>query len=402
MKLFAQHGYAPGDKMQRGVQQGYIDGAILSPRHAKPTDARELAGRLRQAGPECEIMLDPEFLATKYVDTPNSHLRYLDEWRHFAPVQRNALLVGTEAVDRVVHECLAVQRDTGCTSFIAPNVYISSSFDSLDGAIALSFFGRSQAVARDMGIDAHVHATIAMSTSALANPRERASFLNALTSIEPSPGGVYVLVGVGSADEHGGVAKSELLTPEVIAGWMLMNYSCALNGMRVLNGYSDVLTPLLGIAGGYAGATGWWSNLQVFSPARYLKLGTGGRQPLCRYFSNLLLNRVTIHERQAYAEFVPEIMNGAATDAPYMDETTEPHRVDEALQHWDAIASLAQQAVADDVNTGLSNMLARVSEAQEAYARLESAGFTENYETNMDYLAALRDGMNLFRKLAEI
>jgi len=400
MKLYAQHGHATRDKISKGIQDGFIDGAILSSRYLKPDSTKDFIDELRALNPDIDILVDPEFYATRYLGTPNSQLRYLEEWPHFVPRQRNELLVGTNAIDTTLKAAYKTQMRLGCTALITPNIYVSRSFDSIEAAIAISFFSRAKSIAAEMGIAIPVYATIAVGRDTLIDQQEYVTFLNAITSVEPAPDGVYVLVGAGPTDERSGTVRSEIMVPEVIAGWMLLNYSLAVNGLRVVNGFSDILSPILGIAGGHAGATGWWSNLQVFSMGRYVKGGRGGQLPLVRYLSTRLLNRITVNERQAFAEVVPDVMNALDTDALY--ERKEPDRTKEALQAWDAIASLNKDILTDDINEGLERMRERIVVAKVCYDKLKSYGFTEGYEANMEYLATLEESLIAFKELAEI
>jgi len=133
---------------------------------------------------------------------------------------------------------------------------------------------------------------------------------------------------------------------------------------------------------------------------RYIKSGEGGRLPLVRYLSTRLLNRITINERQAFAEVVPDIMNGLRTDTWY--EGREPTRTEEALQAWNAIASLTNDVASDDVGNGLEKLRGRIAEAEECYDKLKSYEFTEGYEANMEYLATLRESLIAFKELAEL
>ena len=109
MKLYAQHGHAPSDKMQRAVEDGFIDGVILSARYLKPGGVNELITELLSLNSDIDILVDPEFYATRYVGTPNSQLRYLEEWPHFLPRHRNELVVGTDGIDATLRSAYAVQ-----------------------------------------------------------------------------------------------------------------------------------------------------------------------------------------------------------------------------------------------------------------------------------------------------
>jgi len=245
MKLYAQHGHAPADKMIKGATDGLIDGVILSPRYLKHENAPGVIADLRKANPDIDILLDPEFYATRYVGTPNCQLRYLTEWPHFLPRRRNELLVGTDGIDATLRASYEVQAALGCNVLVAPNVFVANSLDSIEAAIAIAFISRAQLVADEMGIDIPVYATVALGRDTLVDLRNYESFLNAITAVEPLPAGIYALVGGGPADERVGTARSEIIVPEVIGGWMLLNYSLSLNGLKVVNGSSDILPPWL-------------------------------------------------------------------------------------------------------------------------------------------------------------
>ena len=400
MKLYAQHGHAPSDKIHRAVEENFVDGLILSPRYLTPILTKQLVEELRRFENEIDVLVDPEFYATRYVGTPNAQLRYLEEWPHFVSRRRNDLLVGTAGVDESLRTAYEVQMEIGCTRLIAPNIYITNSFDSIEAAIAISFINRAKPIANEMRIEVPVYATLAVGRDAIVDRHNYITFLNAITAVDLSPEGVYALVGAGPTDERVGTVRSEILTKDVIAGWMLLNYSLSLNGLEVINGYSDILTPFLGAAGGYAGATGWWSNLQVFSMGRFIKSSGGGQLPLVRYLSKKLLNRITVNEREAFVEVIPSIMNGLSTDALY--EGRQPGRTEEALQAWQAIASLNEDVISDDVSESLEQLRNYTTEAENYYNELQTVGFSESYEANMEYLLALNESLTAFEQLAEL
>ena len=288
----------------------------------------------------------------------------------------------------------------GCTGLLAPNIYISNSFDSIESAIAISFINRTKPIAREMGIELPVHATLAVGRDAIVDQRSYMNFLNTITAINPSPDGIYILVGAGSTDERVGTIRSEILSPDVIAGWMLLNYSLSINGLSVINGFSDILTPFLGAVGAQAGATGWWTNLQVFSMGRYIKGTSGGQLPIIRYLSKKLINRITINEREAFVEVVPEILNDLSSDSFYLGR--EPSRTEETIQAWQAISSLSEDIISDNIEQNLNQIQGYILEAEKLYNSLQSHGFTDRYESNQEYLAALKNGTNLFGQLAEL
>ncbi len=400
MKLYAQHGHAPADKMLQAAEKNFINGVILSPRYLKPDALSQRIAELRHAEAELDILMDPEFYATRYVGMPNCQLGYLEEWPHFIHKRRNELLVGSASVDATLRAAYEIQQELACSALIAPNVYVSSSLDSIEAAIAISFISRAQIVANEMGINIPVYATIALGRDSIVDRRNYEAFLNTITAIEPAPKGVYALIGAGPADEKVGTVRSEIIVADVIAGWMLLNYVLSLNGLEVVNGCSDILMPWLGVAGATAGATGWWSNLQVFAMGRYVRGSGRGQLPIVRYLSKPLLNRIKINEREAYAEVVPGIMNGLSTDAHY--EGREPSRSEEALQTWESIASLNNDVISSDMEEGLENLRHYTQGARDLYEQLNTHGFSERYESNIEYLTALNDSVSMFKELAEL
>jgi hypothetical protein len=400
MKLYAQHGHAPSDKMLKAIERGFIDGVILSPRYIIPGSTNQLIIDLKGRNSEIDIFIDPEFYATRYEGNPNAQLGYLEEWDHFRLRRQNDLLLGTSTVDECIRDAFVIQLESGCTNLIAPNIYISNSFDSIEAAIAISFMNRTKIITNEMSVDKPVFATLSVSRDAIIDRSKYVNFLNAVTALDSQPEGIYLLVGAGPTDERIAATRSEIMNANVIARWMLFNYSLSLNGLLVVNAFSDVLTPFLGVAGGYAGSTGWWSNLQVFSMGRYIRIVGGGQLPILRYLSKKLFNRITISERHAFSEVIPGIMNELSTDSPYL--VGEPSRTEEALQTWQTISSICNDLRSSNIGENLQNLQNCVDDAETNYTALLESGFSDRFEANMEYLSALKESIIAFKELAEL
>ena len=119
-----------------------------------------------------------------------------------------------------------------------------------------------------------------------------------------------------------------------------------------------------------------------------------------KYLSKTLLNRITVNEREAFAEVIPNVMNGLSTDVSY--EGREPDRTEEALQTWQAIASMNEEIALEDTDKGLKTLRDWIAQAGKCYEELQSVGFSEHYEANMEYLGALRNSLSNFEELAEL
>ena len=397
MRVLAQHGHQPSDKITRGVAEGIIQGAIISPRYVGPEKVAEKLVEIRGANAGAELLLDPEYYATRQIGTPNNQLGYLEDWAYFTSQRRRDLVRGP-AVEEALRSVYDAVSGLDVSAHVAPNIYIPQSFDSMEAGIALNFVaGARGAFAAG---EKPVYATLAIDRRALLSPADFSTFLDDLTALETPPDGFYVLVGGGLIDERSDLVHSEVVDANVIAGWMLLNFVLAQNGFEVINGCADLLSPFLTAAGGSGTATGWWSNLRLFSMGRYIKPeGRGGQLPIVRYVSKLLMNRIRNDELRAYATFVPGTLNSLPHDADY---TGVPGRTSEALQTWEAISSLNAEVSDGAIETKLGTLSDRVEQARAAYAALQRRGISEGIETVTEYLGQLSGAIENFRRLAEL
>lgn len=398
MKIFAQDGYAPADKLEAGLSTGVIQGAVLSARYRHPGRFAEKAdGLLPHKG---EILLDPEFYAYQFIGKPNAKLGSLEEWPCFTAPRRSALITGA-GIGPVIRQALEEQaKFEHLTGFIAPNIHIDAA-DSIDAAIALNFIGQCKAIAAEAGWKGKpVFASLVIDRDALTTDAAFNDLLGALTALASPPDGFYVLVGSGSVDEEGRHSRSDLYHDHVIAGWMLVNYVLSINGFKVINGCSDLLSPLLGACGAYAVASGWTANLRQFTMGRYLKpKAQGGSAPLIRYVSNSLLARIRQTDYDDYRKVVGGVANALDSDKYYNNETT---RTQEAIQTWDALGALCTKVSTGDISSDLMAFEARIERAGILWGEIADAGLSAGVEAQLERLTAMREGIRLFREWAEL
>jgi hypothetical protein len=401
MKLLAQHGAANGDKTTRGLQDGYIDGIIYSPRDIAADKLRDQLAAVMEINSAADRLFDPQYYAGHNVVSPEPRLGRLDTCeeygKYFRHRPRRELEGGTTVISGDIADCLGFQKELDLSALIGPNILISRSFDSIEAVIAKNFIRLTGRVARELKPGKPVYATLALSREALLDKKELMDFLTDVTLLDDPPDGFYVLVASRSED-----ARSDIFNADVIAGWMMVNYTLSLNGYTVINGYSDILTPFLGVAGATAGATGWWSNLRTFSLGRFLPAG-GGRLPVQRYLSKLLLNRITFFELDQLRGVYPAILNSLETDDLYpADQGSAPERSNEVLQTWETIKSLNKDLVDKDVKKSLTLCRQAIERADAAYDDIEARIPRLDPKSNRDHLAAMFEGLRLFAQLAEL
>ncbi|MCX6644964.1 MAG: hypothetical protein NTY09_01185 [bacterium] len=389
MKLYAQMGHGDGDKTTKGLCEGMIDGAILSPRELGPDRIENKIAQLIANKSDADILLDPQFYATFSAASESSRTGRLPEWSYFTAARKSELENPLE-VENILKRTFDQMISLPLTAIIAPNIYVARSFDSREGVIAKSFIRNSVHVYKSIGDLRPLFATLALSAEAILERDEFEEFLNDITLLKDPPDGFYILIGGRGAE-----ARTDIFHADVISRWMLLNYSLNINGFNVINGYSDMLAPFLGAAGASAGASGWRSGLRIFSLNRFLPLIGKARQPIIRYLSCRLLNRITFMEFDALSGIVNGIANGLPHDTDY---DSEPDRESEALQSWEALREISRRLALDDVEEALNACASEITRAEAAYSEIAEAGIALDRKSNGDHLESLREGIQDFKK----
>ena len=397
MKLFAQHGAQAGEKVTEGLSQGLLDGVVFSPRDIGIDALRSKLREVAENWPSAERLFDPQYYAVFLTDNQEARLGNLaDDYSAYLQQRRRGQLEREANVRKDVRATLEFQQPLGVTAFIAPGILIPRSLNSVETVIAKNFIRVAAEEHAELNDPRKVFATLAVSREALVDKQELIEFVNEITALETPPHGFYLLVAARNTD-----ARSDIYHADVIAGWMFLNHVLKLNGFEVINGYSDILTPFLGAAGGAAGCLGWWSNLRAFSMARFSPSEGGGRLPIQRYLSVGLLNRITYFELNAVRSLhLPGILNGLPLDELYpADDGSSPERAKEVLQSWEAVRELNRQLVQSDSNESLRRCAKAVTKAGQIY---DTIPLPLDGKSNREHLEPLREGMQLFARLAEI
>ena len=394
MKLFAQHGFGEGEKINEGLRDASISGVVFGPKDISPDRLPERLTELRTSFPTASVLFDPQYYASLLGTNPNIRLGNLEDYPYFR-LSRRSQMESSDRVGEVLRACLDYQVSLPVNGIVAPNILISRSFDSVEAVIAKHFLRQTGATFAAIGDARPVYATLAVSQQGLLDPSELQSFLNDITLLDSPPTGFYLLIATSSSE-----ARTELFNADVIAAWLLLNYTLKLAGFEVINGYSDRLSPFLGAVGGDAGCAGWFNTLRTFSLERFAPSGTGGRLPILRYLSKRLLNRITHIELDALRSLFPELVNGLPHDADYADG--EPARNREVLQSWEAIAGLLGEMTSGNTEDNLARCEAALTNAAGLYTRLAAAGIRLDARSNNEHLEPIREGIQIFKELAEL
>ncbi len=395
-QLFAQHGYSLGNKISDALTLKVINGVIFGPRDILPEQITSRIVEYRKISNSVECMIDPQYYAYSLANKSDARLGNLIGYPYFS-AKRRSDLEREGFVKQEIKTCLDFQKEFDLNFLVAPNILISRSFNSIEGVIAKHFFRQVGELKNDY--DKPVYASLVISRDALLEKEELDIFLEEVTSCDAYPDGVYLLVAAQSSE-----ARLDIYNADVIAGCLLINHAFKVSSIDVINGYSDILTPLLGCVGAKAGATGWWSNLRTFSLDRFQPNDGGGRQPNQRYLSAQLLNRLNYVEFHRLRGGFPGIVNGLPSDQYYpLQNGSEPERVKEVLQSWDALNRLCNQINSHDAGVNLGAFMGRVKKAKELYEKIEAETLMPLEEKSKGFhLDALEQAVTVFCQKAEI
>ncbi|MHB8904874.1 MAG: hypothetical protein ACYC4T_06720 [Melioribacteraceae bacterium] len=397
MKIYAQHGHGEGEKISIGLQDDFIQGVIFSPRNITPTKLQNKLTDLKSQYPQAELLLDPQYYTCFMGSKPNLNIGKLSEYQtHYFSFETKSKLEIEKNVSAVLQKSNEYQHHLPLSAIITPNIFISNSFDSREGVIAKNFIRLAKANYLASSRRKPLYCSIVISSEALKNLTDVQEFLNDLTVMDDPPDGFYLLVHFNNSE-----ARAEIFNPDVIASWMLFNYSLKINGYNTINGYSDLISPFLGAVGADVCCSGWYSNLRTFSLERFAPANTGGQLPIQRYLSAALLNRITFYELEAVRRVVPEVINNLDTDTYFKEGGDEPERNKEVLQTWEALKFINEKFTDRNIINNMNKLNAHIDNASELYLRINRV-LQLHIKSNSDHLEPLKYAIEKFRKIAEI
>lgn len=394
MKLYVQHGYGGGSKAEQAFEAELAQGIIYSPRDIKKPNLKKEIADIRKSYNNIDILVDPQFFVSLYDQEPEIKKRFLDEWKCYKGYSKSHLEL-SENIDEILKSYFTEFIDIDTDYIISPNIYITHSLDSREAVISKNFIRRTRRIFSSFKDNRKVFASLIIDWQVLLDNNEFEAFLNDLTLLENGPDGFYLVIGADSINP-----QEEFFTEHIISSWMKLNYTLTVNGYEVINGFSDILTPFMGAVGGSAGATGWWSNLRYFTIERFVPTASGGRMPIKRYLSNLLLNRIKFDEKVAFEKIIPQIANDLPSDSYYQPE---PENRDlEMLQSWEALHHSTINISFNDIEGNLKVLIEKLSAAEEAYTVLNSSSLSIDKKSNDNHIKKMRRAIKEFASWAEI
>ncbi|CAA6603176.1 conserved hypothetical protein [Rhodospirillaceae bacterium LM-1] len=332
MALLAQHGYGKSTKIDTALAEGFIDGAIFSPRDETPINLANYIESVVNGYPGKIFFVDPQFYAST-IQEPK--LGKLSDYEYFRPELTYRNFVAPASITRFVSDVLEYQRGLSVTHICSPVVAFDSFIDRW-ASVALTMAQASIQNHLQSGDSRPLLISFVISEQAFRNASELDDFLNIITDLDCD--GFYIIM----KREDG--EFNQTIHQDALTGLLYLNHILTnLNDYTVFHGYSDFISIPLHATGATGTACGWQFSLRRFTLRRFQPSG-GGRQPRPRYSSLNLFNSILINpelDQIAAQRLLRSVLTGTNYDAvlgarlppssaPWSNETS-------SLHHWQTL-----------------------------------------------------------------
>ncbi|WKZ32495.1 MAG: hypothetical protein QY316_11350 [Thermodesulfobacteriota bacterium] len=166
MKLYAQHGYGEGDKISLGLSNNVLSGVIYGGKDVSPVNLRGKLADIAETYPSAGRLFDSQFYVNLYTSEPNIKLGNLEDYPYYNPLRRSQL-EDSAFVSEQIRRVLEFQISLPVSHIIAPNIFISNSFDSIESVISKNFIRKSMEIYKSFGDTRPLLSTLAVSKDAL-------------------------------------------------------------------------------------------------------------------------------------------------------------------------------------------------------------------------------------------
>lgn len=400
MKLYAQHGAQAGEKITAGFNAGVLDGVIYGAKEISGEKLRTDLNQIAGSWPNADRLVDPHYYATLIAAQPGARLGYLiGEKAHGyfrAHMRRDLEQAGPVQAD--IRACFQFQASLPITALITPNIVVRRTLDSVEGVIAKNFIRSAAPIAAEIAPGREVYATLAISQAALADKGELQAFLQEITELDNPPTGFYLLL-----EKLDSNPLPSLTERDCLARWMLINYTLKVSGFKVINGYTDLLAPYIGVTGADAVAAGWFSTLKCFSLRKFEPNDSFATRPVPRYTSVALLKSIRHTELHDIRSHFPSVLNGLPSDSYYpVSDGSRPGLTEEAVQNWAAVRQMIAKCQRSGALEALGVCFSALDEAESLYDSINLIGYSLRERSNNEHIATIRDELQEFTNLAEL
>jgi hypothetical protein len=394
MPILAQHGFGDGCKMSSGLTNGFVAGAIMSPRDLTYNSLKTKIEELRKISDKSILLFDPQYYATLVAKEPGARMgNLLSDYSGYFSDKQLKELRREKPISEVINKVYQFQKaTTGLSGIILPNILIQDGLRSESANIAKLFLEISDEIAAENNGSESAWLTLALGNSCFRSNKDLENLANEITGMGFKSKGIYLL-----CETTPGNGVNPWHEPHLLSGMMYLNYILSASGYEVINGYSFDNAPFLAAAGGSHFASGWYNTSRYFSLDRYRVSAGMAKRPNRKYLSRALWTRLDFATIRPFLESFPWLFNSNTTDELFqVDSLSED---DECQQHWEALDNFTSEvSFIDDVKERVDYLKQELIKSQQYRSKvitLSMPGFE-------DRIKDLSIALSRFEELAEL
>lgn len=395
MKLYAQHGYAKSDKIDRALRKNAVDGVIFGPNNERPDSLRECVARFAELKQGPDLLIDPQLYVSLLGNPKEGNLPLYKDYyvsnltiRDFTP----------KRIAEMVRKALDFQSELPLTRLVSPTIIVDN-FTNRSAQIAQFLAQASMDYYEGLASAPPLLLSFVFDETALISQDQVNEFLDTVSLYDAH--GFYLVVArpIGQ--------YTQFFEWERMSSWLLILYSLGVrNRYEVVCGYTDLLGFLASAVGASAAATGWFNSLRQFDVKRFLP-SSGGRPPRERYSSAPLLNSIFLQELDnCYdADMLDDVLTG--TDYDEIFGANRPSANDwpldvSTLHHWATLKKLFRLTNKRNVKERIDVVEGAIARAEIIYNDLRKKGVQFDPTTGAAHLKEWSQAITTFRALAKL
>ncbi|USG65133.1 hypothetical protein NDK47_23915 [Brevibacillus ruminantium] len=402
MKLFVQQGYGKGTKIHQALSNGAADGVILSPRDDTEDNLRTFRKELFDDYSKSEVLLDPQFYYTTYIDGTTKNL---PNYAYYPGHLTMPSFRSIRDIQKYAEDTIDFQMSLGAHYILSPTLLINS-FSDRQTQICLSLAEESNNVMISKGYTQPLLTSLIFTESALNETDRVNEFLNEISVFDME--GFYLTVARNNKDYN-----QDFDSDLALSNLLYFIYSLSeINEFKVIVGYADIIGLLYLCVGAYGIGTGWHNSSRKFTIQQRILPSTGGRLPRERYTSVPLLNSILVSELDSIAANAPQsifrdTLSNTSEDRIILAGSNPSDAWSRALshqQHWSAIKKASNDIFQStkDITTRLNNMEKAISHASSLYTLLERYAVQLERASSKSHLNTWLSAIRLFRGAANV
>lgn len=358
-KLLAQHGAAKGQKIENAIDNGYLYGALFSPREESFLSIQNYSINNTLLTFE-NTFLDPQLYYSTFEGEIFKHLEddicypskiTRKDWRRKSPELMNY-------IDKHAENSASISN-----ALITPGFFIQSLDWHFD--YSLDIYEHCQ---QTYNFEKY-YLSLLISNSFFHSKSDVDEMLEDIRENIENKNGIYFTLCHEPSDEK----DYEFIDPQNLANILYFVYSLKSYGFDVMVGYTFLNSILFAMLDCEYVASGWFNNIRKFSKDRFEEINNMGRRKK-KYTSLPLLTYITFENLNHIDEetgILEELLSQCNIDEDMVYDQDSISYVDLEQQYWEALSLFIEELnTCDTVNQKVNYVLSEISNAKMLYNRI--------------------------------